>query len=331
MKISPQEFSKRVERRKISRIYLFSGEEEFLQREALDRLIGLLVSPAHRDFDLDILHASRSSAMEIANRASTFPVVSQRRLVIVYDVDKLAPPDKTLLLTHLKGIPDSSCLVLVAARLDKRKKFYLDLEKAVEVVDFPKLYENQIPSWILNRVRSYRKNMNREAIQVLQNWAGNSLPDLANEIEKLALFVGERKSINPEDVEKVVGWVGANNIFQLLNSVGHKNTKEALEVLNSLFTWGESPGTIIFWLTEHLVRLLKVREFDHKKSEISLSSHLGVPGYFLKDYKEQSKNFSSDQLEKGLIFLYQADVHLKKSFLPSDLLLETLVYNLCHL
>ncbi len=64
---------------------------------------------------------------------------------------------------------------------------------------------------------------------------------------------------------------------------------------------------------------------------MSLSSYLKVHSYFLKDYKEQSKNFTPDQLEKGLLFIHQADADLKRSFLPPDLILELLVYNLCHL
>ena len=331
MKIGYQEFLKRIQAKKISRVYLFSGEEEFLKREALDKLIRLLVPAAWRNFDLDILHASRSSATEIINKASTFPTASDKRLVIVYDADRLSPSDKKLLLTHLKGIPESSCLVLDAAKPDKRRKFYLDLEKAATVVDFPELYENQIPLWISNRAKNYGKDIRPEAIAVLQSWAGKSLPDLANEIEKLALFTGDRKTITPDDVAKVVGYTGSEKIFKLLNSVGQKDTKKALEVLNNLFSWGEPPGTMIFWLTEHLIRLLKVKEFDQKKSDVSLSSYLKVHTYFLKDYKEQSMNFTLDELEKGLLFIHQADADLKRSFHPPDLILELLIYNLCHL
>jgi len=137
MRIGYPEFLKRIERKKISRLYLFSGEEEFLKREALDKLIQFLIPPPDRNFDLDILHASRSSTLEIINKASTFPVRSAKRLVIVYEVDKLKPSDQQLLLTHLKGLPDSSCLVLVSAKLDRRRKFYLDLEKNSIVVEFP--------------------------------------------------------------------------------------------------------------------------------------------------------------------------------------------------
>ena len=322
---------KRAEKKKISRAYLFSGEEEFQKRETLDRLIQLLIPPSHKSFNLDILHASRSSTVEIINKTSTFPLGTEKRLIIVYDIDKLTPSDKNLLIPHLKGIPESSCLILVTAGSDKRKKFFLDLEKTITVVDFPKLYENQIPSWITNRVKGYGKSIKKEAIQVLQSWAGKSLPDLANEIEKLLIFVGDKNTITSEDVKQVAGYTGTNDIFQLLNSVGHKNTKQALEILNNLFFYSHPTGTIIHWLTEHLIRLLKIKEFDYKKSEIPLTSYLRTHNYFLKDYKEQSKNFNREQLQNGFLLLYQADMDLKTSFLPSDLILELLVYNLCHL
>jgi DNA polymerase-3 subunit delta len=331
MKISHQEFLKKIEKKKLSEVYLFSGEEEFQKKEILDKLIQVLIPPTHKSFDLDILHASRSSTVEIINKTSTFPVGTEKRLVIVYDIDKLSPSDKKLLLSHIKGIPESSCLVLVTSHFDKRKKFFLDLEKKATMVEFPKLYENQIPAWVSNRVKGYGKSIKKEAIGVLQNWAGRSLPDLANEIEKLIIYTGDRNTITTEDVEQVAGYTGTNDIFQLLNSVGQKNTKQALEMLNNLFSYGNPPGTIIHWLTEHLIRLLKVKEFDSRGTDSSLSSYLKVHSYFLKDYKQQSKNYSQKQLQSGFLLLYQADMDLKRSFLPPELILELLVYNLCHM
>ncbi|MCK4385629.1 MAG: hypothetical protein KAW52_05125, partial [candidate division Zixibacteria bacterium] len=96
------------------------------------------------------------------------------------------------------------------------------------------------------------------------------------------------------------------------------------------FSVGEKPGTVIYRLTEHFERLIKTKGFLLQKGA-SLSSILKVHPYFVQKYPGQAENFSQDELERGLVLLYQTDVGLKSSLMPDKILMELLVYNLCHL
>jgi len=159
---------------------------------------------------------------------------------------------------------------------------------------------------------------------------GNNLSDIAHEIEKLVRYAGDRESINSSDVESVVGLSKTYNIFQLNDAIGEKDCKKGLEILKNLFLIGEKPGTVIYRMTEHFERLIKAKSFLPQKGE-SLSSVLKVHPYFVQKYPRQSENFRQEELEKGLVLLYQTDVGLKSSLMPDKILMELLVYNLCHL
>jgi DNA polymerase-3 subunit delta len=324
------ELLNKIKSGKIEPLYHFTGEEDFLKEEIWRKISSILIPEDLKSFNLDLLHGSETSAVEIINKASTSPINSERRLVVVFDIHKLSPFYKDVLLSYLPKLPHFTCLILISPKLTSKAKFYSALDRFATTVDFPRLYDKQIPRWIEAKVREYGKKIERGALQILHNYVGNNLSDLANEIEKLVRYTGERESIDSSDVESVVGLSKTHNIFQLNDAIGERDCKRALEILKNLFLIGEKPGTVIYRLTEHFERLIKVKGFLPQKAA-SLSSILKVHSYFVQKYPGQAENFSQDELEKGLVLLYQTDVGLKSSLMPDKILMELLVYNLCHL
>jgi DNA polymerase-3 subunit delta len=320
----------RIKSGKIDPLYHFTGEEDFLKEEAWRKISSILIPEDLKSFNLNLLYGSETSAVEIINEVSTSPINSKKRLAVVFDVHKLSPFYKDVLLSYLPKLPDFTCLILISPKLTSPTKFYSTLNKLATTVDFPRLYDNQIPTWVEAKVREYGKKMETKALQILHDYVGNNLSDLASEIEKLVMYVGKRGSINSSDVESVVGLSKTYNIFQLNDAIGEKDCEKGLEILKNLFLLGEKPGTVIFRLAEHLERLIKAKNFVSQKG-VSLASILKVHPYYAQKYPSQAGNFSQEQLEKGLVLLYQTDVGLKSSLMPDKILMELLVYNLCHL
>ena len=327
-----QEFLKSLEKKQISNLYHFTGEENFLKDEAIKKLIEILIPKGQESFNLDIVYASRTKLDQILNLTQTFPVGSSKRLVIVYEVEKLSPDEKEFLLEHLNSLPDSTCLVVVSGKLDKRTTFCKTIkEKVKNTLEFNPLKDEQLSLWISNRVKSFQKNINKEAIKLLETWVGNSLFDLANQIGKLVLYVGDRKNIIKSDVENVVGITKAFKSWDLGHKVGERDLAGALEMLKSLLLYGEKPLSILFWLTDHWIKLVKAKNFDPKKMGMPLASYLKTWPELSFKIDKQKINFTKEKLEQGLYLLHQADVDLKTSRMPPNLILELLVYRLCSL
>jgi len=327
------ELLNRIKSKKIDPLYHFTGEEDFLKEEAWRKISTVLVLQDLKSFNLDLLYGSETSAVEIISKVSTAPINSEKRLVVVFDVHKLSPFYKDVLLSYLPKLPDFTCLILTSPKLDdkaKKTKFYSTLNKLATTVDFPRLYDDKILIWIESKFREYGKKIAKEAVLILHKYVGNNLSDLASEIEKLVLYVGERGSISSLDVELVVGLSKTYNIFQLNDAIGEKDCEKGLEILKNLFLLGEKPGTVIYRLAEHLERLIKTKNFVPQKGA-SLSSILKVHPYYARKYPSQAVNFSQEELERGLVLLYQTDVDLKSSRMPDKIVMELLVYHLCHL
>jgi DNA polymerase-3 subunit delta len=322
---------KSFDRKNLKSLYHFTGEEEFLKNEALSKLIKILIPDKVKDFNLNLLYASQIDVYEIINSCSTFPLNNPQRVVVLYELDKLSPKSKEDLLSFLPNIPKTTYLVMTSLKTKADSKFYKTLSQIAETVEFNPLYEDQVPAWIMDRVKSYNLKIDQNALELLQNSVGNNLSDLANELEKLYSFLGKRERIKLEDVKVVVGQTKTTNVFELANSVGRKDSENPLFILEKLLLAGERPPAIIYWLTQHFIRLIKTRGFDSNKIAIPLSTYLGIRPFFVRDYKSQAQNFSLEELEEALLLLYQADLEIKSNRLPNKLALELLIYKLCNL
>ncbi len=273
-KITVDPFLSSIRRKDFAPVYFFFGEEDFLIDEIVDAVVAEGVDPATKGFNLDIIHGSETDGKDIVSIASSFPMMAERRVVVVKDFDRVA--NKELVEPYLEHPSPSTCLVLVAAKPDTRKKPYPLLKKNSVGGEFGRLYDNEIPAWIQRRVTHLRRTITPDAAQLLQAYVGNSLRDVSNQIDKLLIAVGSKPSIELEDVEAVVGVSKEFTIFELTKMVGEKNISRSLEIVERMLDSGESPQLIIVMLTRHFIIMAKVRELHAAgKSEFEIGEQSG--------------------------------------------------------
>lgn len=74
-----------IQRGRISPVYLLHGEETYLIEDTLAEMIEILAPKNVRDFNLDIFSNPEVSVDEILSAADTYPVMAERRVVVVKD------------------------------------------------------------------------------------------------------------------------------------------------------------------------------------------------------------------------------------------------------
>ena len=325
------EFQSGLKGRKPVPVYLFHGEEDFFIEEGVASLIAGTVDPATKSFNLDVLYGSRTDAKSMLSIAASFPMMSERRVVVVKEFEKLVTNDssKEVLAAYILRPLESTCLILIAPDADFRRKPYTDLKKHAEVVHCKPLYDNQIPSWILQRVRGQGKEIELDACQLLQAYGGSSLRALQSEIDKLFTFIADRKSISAEDVTQVVGATRGYTVFDLQNAVGRLDIKEATRILGRMLELGESPQLIIVMLTRFFNQLWRLSDFKEKRiSEAVIATELKVHPFYAKQYIGFMDRFSTEHIENSFQALLAADTELKTTGRDPRIVMDLLIYSL---
>ena len=130
-----KELKNNLDSNTISPVYLFTGGELFLQKEAL-KLIKqkIITSKDAEDFNYNVFYAGEHTSRNIMESLEILPVLAERRLVICHDIHLFKEKDWSLLLSVIQKPSSNVVFVLVAPELDKRKKISKTLLELTNVI-----------------------------------------------------------------------------------------------------------------------------------------------------------------------------------------------------
>ena len=316
---------------KILPLYLFFGEEEFLIQEALDLIIKKVVEPGARDFNFNALYCRDTTASEIVNLCQTLPFMSEKRLVIAKDVDAFKAVDLEELVPYLNDPSPSTCLVMVSNQGRYEKK---SVTSAVEahgaVTRFFPLLDREILSWIEGWAKARGHSLQRDAAQYLWQTIGNDLQKIGNELEKVEIYIREKKTITFDDVKAVVGDFREYTSFDLAAALGSKNKEKAFLILTRLLQEGEAPVGLLGSIAWNFRRLLRAKSMEASGVGYEeIKRKLGVIFHQSALFQEQMRRFSVDELRKAFDVMLSTDKALKSSGLSGRLVLERMILRLC--
>jgi DNA polymerase-3 subunit delta len=161
-----------------------------------------------------------------------------------------------------------------------------------------------------------------------------ALPDLqtlANELEKLSLYVGDGGTID----ERVLGDLSfaakADDIFEMTSAAARRDTKGALMHLQRLLDGGTSPEGILPVLAWQVRTLLQVRDMmDQRISESRMAEKAGVSDFVIRKSLMQARQFSMPQLLEIHHRLVELDHAVKTGRGDAGLSLDALVVEMCR-
>ena len=298
---------------------------------AVKRLMDLVVPPDFRDFNLDVFYGNECKGDEVASVAQTLPMFADRRMVLVKRAGELSSAALEILVSCVADPSPTTCLVFVGEKVDQRKKFFQEMKKKGELVECKRPYENQLGSFIRDEARGLGKRVEPAAAEMLLYLVGNNLGELVTQLEKVALYVGQREMITVDDVRGIVSDTKVESVFDLANALGERNVGKALRSLATILRDGEAPLMLLAMIARHFRQLWRVRDLMAQKvPQQDISRLAGINPYFIKGVIAQARNFTVDDLKKVFEGLYATDLALKGGGAKRPALtLEKLVMNVC--
>ncbi len=321
----------KIRKEDFARIYFLHGPEEFEKEALLKELVDRATDDASRPFNLDVLHSEDLDVADVVARATAFPMMAAHRVMVIKRIDRLHDSSSQALLPLILSPPETTVQVYTAGKVDARRKTFRELRKAALCLEFKTPYENQIPDWIKNRAALLNREIEPEAAHLLHMSAGPQLRDLANELEKIALFVGDRKKITVEDVAFVVNASRGATPFDLADALGNRKRDLSLAILKRLMEHGENGLGVLAILNRHFFILRKVRSLHALRvPRQQWAGQLKVPPYFLSKYVSQASRFSDEALWAVYQALFEADDRLKWRYRSPLVTLSRLVHQICR-
>jgi DNA polymerase-3 subunit delta len=243
-----------------------------------------------------------------------------------------APTDRTLV------------LVIAAGKLRKTSALYKTFsalpESAVLIKEMKALTGKGLAAWLEEKLVVLGKRAGTDVVKRLLESAGGDLAGLANELEKLASYVGDKKSIDIADVEAVTVGAKEFKFWALSNALEKGDLSNALEVIAADFADGaEAPmvlGSVAAFLKNLLLAKALLRENQDRRETFRIAKPTIHENYtFFQDSFRQFfsavDSLSSRDLGRLIAELRSADLKIKTSDVSGRTLIESFVADYCRL
>ena len=237
-------------------VYVLHGQDVFLQQRRCAELIdrpaeGDDAGPYGGSEGLAVAKFDASAGLsDVLDELRTAPLLARRRIVIVRDAGKFILEHAGTLVKYLASPTPTATLILLVESwppkplkgqagkdaADALKALTQSVRKVGELVGCSAPSASALPGWISQAARARRKQIAPPAARLLAEWVGADMARLDGEIDKLAIYVGDRKEISTEDVSAVAVAAAGVKPFALTNAIDRRNVRAALTTLSAMLT-----------------------------------------------------------------------------------------------
>jgi len=327
---------KDIKAKKLKPIYLLHGDESYYIDLISDYLEENVLSEAEKSFNQTIFYGKDADVMSVLNASKRYPMMSDYQLVMVKEaqelkLDKAAEQFQAYCENPLK----STVLVLCHkyGKFDKRKKVFKIIEKNGLVFESASIYDNKVPAWIEDFIKSKGYHINHTASALLGEYLGNDLSKVANELEKLMLNVPKGQEIGTKEVQDNIGISKEYNVFELQNALSKRDVFKANQIVN-YFEANPKANPMVLVMGNLAGYFTKILKYHYIKDKSQAAREMGVNPYFLKDYEFAAKNYPLGKTFEVISLLREYDLKSKGVESTGNIevgdLMKELVYKIIH-
>ena len=317
-------------------MYLLFGSEGYLINETKQLLMEHVLTEEEMDFNFAQFDLEETPVETALEDAETLPFMGERRLVFMQNPFFLTAERTKSKVEHntkkleayLADPPPYSIVVLTAPyeKLDERKKITKELKRRAALFEAKKLNDQELKLWIRERAALSGTQIDQDAAELLQELAGTNLMMLANEIDKMAMYVQEEKLITTAIVEKLVAKSLEQNIFTLVDHVLQRKMESALTIYHELLRQNEEPIKILSVMAGQIRLMYQVKELARQGySQQKIAGALKVHPYRVKLAMQKSSKFGDRELLAIIKGLADADYKMKTGQADKAITLELLL------
>ena len=278
MQSTPQAVRKQLAQRKPDPIYVIVGDDE-AEMSRLAAEISALIEDELRAFNLERMYATDKgvSPAAIVESARTFPMLGDRRVVLVLRAEKILKPkrrgkvveetatseddepagDVEVLEEYVKEPEPRTTLVFVAADVDRTRRLFKALQKQATIVECWGLKGAKDGKPDLRQVARTAETLVRQAVtdagqqidagaaRLIAERAGTDIATLRGDVERLLLYTAGKSKIDLKDVQEVVSAETAQDDWAVTTAIQRGDTAEALRQLGLALESGGVPYMIL--------------------------------------------------------------------------------------
>jgi DNA polymerase-3 subunit delta len=349
-----ERFVSDVEGRKLRPAYVFVGDETFFRKRCREAILEALAPPDLRDFSVYEFDLAETGLGEILDRVRTPSLMAPFQIFFVRGVKALysrgSHSEKfEAIAEYVKNPNPDALLIFIADHIsipadarrmemtdrDRYERIRETLGEYCGIVELARVEEGEAVRWVIEQATADGAKLEPDAARELVDALGGDMMMISGELEKLLLYVGEKKRVTLGDVETMVLAAKQRSLYELTDAVSAKDRVRALQMLDAILSSGDGEEAAIghlYMLAKTFRQMLVISERNVRDTRMlwaALWQGFRVPPFAAEDIIKQARRYKSRrELTRALRLINRADLALRSNPLSKRLVLEKLVLDL---
>lgn len=231
---------------------------------------------------------------------------------------------------NINLINSAVVIVFIEESVDTRLALYKTIDKYGATCKFDFQKPAQLEKRIISICNMYQVKIDSRTAKYFIETTGTNMQEDINEIRKLIEYAGKGGTITENDMNLLTTKKIENVIFDLTDSLGKKDTANALQILRNLVYNKEPIQRILITLYNHFKRLYFTKIAISNNKDLIISLNLKPNQTFLTGkYKTQSQYFKKKELKNILQELRNLDYNYKIGKIDLQIGLESILCRYC--
>ncbi len=344
--MTPEQAIKEAQSGQLRPVYLIVGEEQLFSDQVVKALRSKAIEGGIEGLNDDTLDAPAATADDVISIARTLPMMASRRWLLSRNIETWESEKKSKKSAKSKGpLPPfdaiakyaekadrSTILVLVARKLDKRRKLYTLAKKEGWLVNCETPKRGELPGWINERAKSLGHSISRSVADLLGELAGPELSSVADALERVCLYVGAGNAVTEDAVSECVIRLRTASVWELVSAVGRRDASASLRLLDDVYDPSDRGLRllgVLAWATRQLVKFDQAIKDGMSPPDAAKAA--GAPPFKSRELDQQIRKMPPGALVRWIEHLTRADLDLKGgSRRPPRAIVEQMILELCR-
>jgi len=315
-------------------IYFIYGEDSYRAKMKLEEII-LGYKKVHQSgLNLIYINAGEKGFNDFYGNLKINSMFSEKKLIVLKNVFENTKFQEGFL-ENVKELGDIKDIIVVYedCALDQRTKLFKALQKCAKCQEFDYLQPAMLKKWVAKEFSAQggpasgweKTRINSDALELLVNFTGRDLWQMANEINKLSNYKAG-SVVQKEDVELLVKPNIENDIFKTIDALVSQDKKSALFLLHKHLDDGDAPLKLLSMITYQFRTLLVIKELQDKKEPYgAIAKKSGLHPFVVQKNYYLCNRFSIEKLKKIYQKIFQIDSDIKTGKIEPELALDLLL------
>ena len=305
-------------------VITLNGENTFGLQDELHKLVAAF-EQEHGDLALERIDCEETEFDQIQAALTSLPFLASKKMVVLRSpsTNKQFVEQAEQL---LHDVPETTDVILIESKLDKRQAYYKFLKKETDFREFPELDLNGLANWLAAEAKRQKGELSQADASYLAERVGLNQQLLGNELEKLLLYDAK---ITRKTIDLLTDATPQSTIFQLLDAAFAGNSKRALNLYQEQRAMKVEPIQIIAMISWQLNVLAIVKTAGDRSSQ-AIAKEAKINPYVVTKSQGIARKLSLAQLKTLVKDLLDIDAKSKSTNLDTDEALQHYIVKLAN-